>query len=243
LLLHWVCPVCYRIPTVNRMQPLSVNNLSLQLPDGTSLCESLSFSIQPGCVLALMGPSGSGKSSILGWITGTLDSRIKASGEIWLGDNDITSLPVEQRCLGLMLQQDYLFPHMSVAQNLKFGLRGESRVRRNDIVKQSLESAGLGGLGSRAPDTLSGGQRARVSLLRTLLSNPHALLLDEPFSRLDVNLRATIRSFTWQAAENLPVLLVTHDVADVPEHASTLLLSSLSESGDVKTDGVQNHAR
>lgn len=208
------------------MQSLSVKNLSLQLPDGTCLCESLSFSIERGSVLALMGQSGSGKSSILSWITGTLNSAIRASGEVWLGDRNITSVAVEKRGLGLMLQQDYLFPHMSVAQNLKFGLRGGSAQQREQKVAHSLEQAGLSGFYDRNPSTLSGGQRARVSLLRTLMSNPHALLLDEPFSRLDATLRSTIREFTWLAASDLPVLLVTHDVADVPAHAVTLNLSS-----------------
>jgi len=153
------------------MQALKVANLSISLPDGTHLCESLSFEIAPGEVLALMGPSGSGKSSILSWLTGTLDSRIHASGNVWLGDKEITHLAVEKRCLGLMLQQDYLFPHMSVAQNLKFGIRAGSRAERDALVQTSLSSAGLSGMENRNPATLSGGQRARVSLLRTCSMN------------------------------------------------------------------------
>lgn len=224
------------------MQSLKVINLTLQLPDDTVLCESLSFEIAPGEVLALMGPSGSGKSSILGWITGTLSPRIRATGQVCLGDTDITQLPVEQRCLGLMLQQDYLFPHMSVAQNLKFGLRGGSRAERDEMVKSSLVRAGLADMEKRHPATLSGGQRARVSLLRTLLSNPHALLLDEPFSRLDTELRATIREFTWTAAQQLPTLLVTHDVDDVPAHAKTVTLAAMNQTGADNPGGVPGHA-
>lgn len=212
------------------MQPLKVTNLTIRLPDGIALCESLSFEIEPGSVLALMGPSGCGKSTILNWMTGTLDSRLKADGQIWLGEKNLTMVPVERRCLGLMLQQDYLFPHMSVAENLKFGLRGGCRSERNTIINDSLESAGLSGMQDRNPATLSGGQRARVSLLRTLLSEPHALLLDEPFSRLDVGLRSTIREFVWQAAAALPTLLVTHDCDDVPSHAKKLDLGSYSSA-------------
>lgn len=204
------------------MQSLKVVDLTLTLPNGMVLCDGLSFEISPGSVLALMGPSGSGKSSILSWITGTLAPNICATGEVWLGDTNITVLPAERRCLGLMLQQDYLFPHMSVEQNLKFGLRGGTRSERHEIVQSSLNSAGLSGMGKRNPTTLSGGQRSRVSLLRTLLSNPHVLLLDEPFSRLDVALRSTIREFTWTSAASLPTLLVTHDMDDVPSHAKTL---------------------
>lgn len=206
------------------MQPLKVESLSLQLPDGTVLCDKLSFVIEPGTVLALMGPSGSGKSSILSWLTGTIDSRIKTSGEVWLGSTRLTTMPVEDRRLALMLQQDYLFPHMTVGQNLKFGLRGGTKSERNEIVESSLYDAGLAGMMNRDPATLSGGQRARVSLLRSLLSNPYALLLDEPFSRLDVTLREQIREFTWRSAQQLPTLLVTHDSADVPDQAVILEL-------------------
>ena len=206
------------------MHPLKIQSLSLQLPDGTMLCSELSFQIDPGEVLVLMGPSGSGKSTILSWLTGTLDKRIRARGEVWLGDTRLTHLPVEQRRLGLMLQQDYLFPHMTVGENLKFGLRGGTRESRNKKIIESLDDAGLSGMIDRDPATLSGGQRARVSLLRSLLSNPCALLLDEPFSRLDVRLREQIRAFTWRSAARLPTLLVTHDGADVPDRAAILEL-------------------
>ncbi len=225
------------------MSALKVQSLSLRLPDGTYLCQDLSFDIDAGSVLALMGHSGSGKSSILNWITGTLAPAMHASGRVFLGSTDITDLPVEQRGLGLMLQQDYLFPHMSVGQNLKFGLRGGSKQQRNDTVNQSLVSAGLDGLADRDPATLSGGQRARVSLLRTLLSNPHALLLDEPFSRLDTHLRTQIREFTWSSAAQLPILLVTHDADDIPEHAKVVVLEPQGISDKNSLEGVaRNHA-
>ncbi len=213
------------------MLPLRVDSLCLQLPNGRALIDGLSFVIEPGQVLALMGASGSGKSSVLGWLTGTLDSRMHASGNVWLGDKCLTHLPTEQRQLGLMLQQDYLFPHMSVGQNLKFGLRGGARRDRDRKVAQSLADAGLAGLADRDPATLSGGQRARVSLVRTLLSNPSALLLDEPFSRLDVAMREQIRRFTWASASTLPVLLVTHDAADVPEYAAVVSLDDVASDG------------
>ena len=129
-----------------------------------------------------------------------------------------------------MLQQDYLFPHMSVGDNLAFGLRGGRREERARRIADSLERAGLGGMAVRDPATLSGGQRARVSLLRTLLSEPCALLLDEPFSRLDTALREQIRRFTWESAPTLPVLLVTHDLADVPDGARVLTIGPGSAS-------------
>jgi len=117
---------------------------------------------------------------------------------------------------------------MSVGENLHFGLKGGSRVERNRRVVSSLDKAGLANMQNRDPATLSGGQRARVALLRTLLSDPCALLLDEPFSRLDATMRDQIRRFTWASASVLPVLLVTHDQSDVPQGAAVVLIGSQS---------------
>lgn len=208
---------------------LRVDNLQLHLPNGQCLVHGLSFSIQAGQVVALMGPSGSGKSSILSWLTGTADSRLPAHGEIWLGEQQLDNLATEKRRLGLMLQEDYLFPHMSVGDNLHFGLRGGTKQSRQQRVSQSLVDAGLAGMEYRDPATLSGGQRARVSLIRTLLSDPCALLLDEPFSGLDTALREQIRHFTWEAASRLPVLLVTHDLADIPQGAKIITIGEPCE--------------
>lgn len=217
------------------MHALSVRNLGLQLPTGKWLISELSFTVEPGQVLALMGPSGCGKSSLLSWLTGTLSPSLCASGEVRLGPRELTYLPTEKRRLGLMLQQDYLFPHMSVGDNLHFGLRGGNRRERERRVRDSLADASLAGMEHRDPATLSGGQRARVSLIRTLLSDPCALLLDEPFSGLDSALREQIRQFTWQAASQLPVVLVTHDEADIPACAEVLDLGSRV----VRTDSAE----
>ena len=206
------------------MATLIIQSLTITLPGGKALCTDLSFEVRAGEVLALTGPSGSGKSSILAWLTGTLDPSLKASGQAFLNDQELTHMATENRRLGLMLQQDYLFPHMTVGQNLLFGLPKGDRHSRWTQVCESLEAAGLAGTENRDPATLSGGQRARVSLLRTLLSQPEALLLDEPFSRLDSDRRAKIRDFTWQSAALLPILLVTHDSSDIPDGAHTVAL-------------------
>jgi len=158
--------------TNRRGNNLTVRSLTLQLPGGRALCEDLSFSIEPGDVMVLMGPSGCGKSSILSWLTGTLAPELSACGEIWLGEQSLTRCPTEHRQLGLMLQQDYLFPHMTVGENLQFGLRGGTRTSRRQRVENALQAAGLEHMSHRDPASLSGGQRARVSLLRTLLSEP-----------------------------------------------------------------------
>jgi len=206
------------------MATLIVKALSITLPNGEPLCCDLSFEVAAGEVLALTGPSGSGKSTILAWLTGTLDPRISHQGQAFLDNYELTHQPTEKRRLGLMLQQNYLFPHMSVGQNLLFGLPSGPRAQRWQTVKASLASAGLEGMENRNPGTLSGGQSARVSLLRTLLSEPEALLLDEPFSRLDRDRRALIRDFTWSSAAKLPILLVTHDEEDIPAEARRVSL-------------------
>ena len=201
---------------------LSVQGLTLRAPGGETLVQDLDLQLTCGEVTVLMGPSGSGKSSVLGWLTGTLPPGFHARGQLTLDGRSLSSVPTERRRIGLMLQSDFLFPHMTVEENLLFGLRGGTRRERRARVAANLTDAGLDGLGPRDPATLSGGQRARVSLLRTLLSDPAVLLLDEPFSRLDAARREQIRRFTWQQARALPVLLVTHDVADIPDGARVI---------------------
>ncbi|MBU2961673.1 ATP-binding cassette domain-containing protein [Citreicella sp. C3M06] len=170
--------------------------------------------IAPGEVFSVMGPSGIGKSTLLAAIIGMLPKGFTLDGGILLGRADITALPPERRHIGILFQDALLFPHLSVGGNLAFGLpRGGNRKQR---VAEALDSIGLPGFSDRDPATLSGGQKARVALMRVLLSQPRALLLDEPFSRLDTELRAQVRDmvFTRARAAKLPVLLVTHDSED-----------------------------
>jgi putative thiamine transport system ATP-binding protein len=147
-----------------------------------------------------------------------LDPVFRARGRVRVGDDDLTSLSPERRRLGLQFQDDLLFPHLSVGGNLAFALAPQVRERdeRRRRVGQALAEAGLDGFTDRDPATLSGGQRARVALMRTLLAEPRALLLDEPFNRLDAALRGEIRAFVFDHAREreLPALLVTHDAAD-----------------------------
>jgi putative thiamine transport system ATP-binding protein len=174
--------------------------------------------IEPSQVLTVMGPSGSGKSSLFAFLAGFLDPVFQASGKVLINGVDVTTKPTHQRHLGLLFQDPLLFPHMDVAGNLMFALppqiKGKSARRK--CVDAALVEAGLEGFGPRDPDTLSGGQKARVALMRTLLSEPKALLLDEPFSKLDTELRAQMRDLVFGTAKRLqlPVVLVTHDEAD-----------------------------
>jgi len=197
--------------------PLRLEGVSLSLA-GRDLLPPLDLTAKPGEIVTVMGPSGCGKSSLLAFLCGTLDIVFTARGRVLLGEEEITDLPPERRRLGILFQDDLLFPHLTVAENLAFGLPPalRSRALRQSRVKAALAQAGLRDFSGRDPATLSGGQRARVALMRTLLSEPRALLLDEPFAKLDVALRARLRDFVFEHARGygLPTLLVTHDPAD-----------------------------
>ncbi|MFQ3787988.1 ATP-binding cassette domain-containing protein [Halomonas sp. A29] len=171
--------------------------------------------IAPGEVLTVMGPSGSGKSTLLALAAGFLAPTFVASGRILLGGNDITALPAEQRGIGLLFQDPLLFPHLSVAGNLRFGLPRATPDKAAKI-ETALAAIGLTGFGERDPATLSGGQQSRVALMRLLLSAPRAVLLDEPFSNLDTHLRQEMRRLVFGRLREagLPSLLVTHDHED-----------------------------
>lgn len=178
----------------------------------------LDTAVAPGEVLTIMGPSGSGKSTALAAITGTLPRGFTLTGRLLLDGRDVTGLPTRARGIGLLFQDDVLFPHLSVGGNLGFALPREVRGRedRDAAIAAALARADMAGFADRDPATLSGGQRARVALMRTLLARPKALLLDEPFSRLDTDLRGRIRAFVLDLirAEGLPAILVTHDAED-----------------------------
>ena len=198
-------------------QPLRLTDVRIALP-GRVLIEPLSFTVEPGRIVTVMGPSGSGKSALLSWIGGFLGAPFEARGDLTLGARSLIGVPPHARRVGILFQDDLLFPHLSVAGNLLFGLPAAiaGRRERRAAVEQALAEAGLAGFGARDPATLSGGQRARVALLRTLLAQPQALLLDEPFGKLDAALRADFRRFVFDFARRagLPTVLVTHDAAD-----------------------------
>ncbi|MGG7646141.1 ATP-binding cassette domain-containing protein [Rhodovulum sp. YNF3179] len=184
---------------------------------GTELV-AVDATVRPGEVLTVMGPSGSGKSTLLSVVTGTVDPAFTVAGGVRVNGRELTGLPPEARRVGLLFQDELLFPHMSVGSNLAFGLnRGvRGRAARRARVEEALAEVGLKGFADRDPATLSGGQKARVALMRVLLSEPDALLLDEPFSRLDPDRRDRVRRLVFDRARahGLPVLLVTHDAAD-----------------------------
>lgn len=207
---------------------LNIQNLTIA-QQGQPLFSALSLTVEPGEVVTLTGVSGSGKSTLLNWMIGDLDPAFVATGALWLNAVRCDTLPIEARHIGLLFQDDLLFPHLSVGHNLAMALpaaRGDARARRQR-VEHTLAAIGLAGFHDRDPATLSGGQRARVSLMRTLLAEPRALLLDEPFSKLDAVLRTEFRAlvFAQIALQNIPTLLVTHDPGDVPPGGRVVTMS------------------
>ncbi|MDO2439803.1 ATP-binding cassette domain-containing protein [Enterobacter chuandaensis] len=202
---------------------LKVSNLTIE-----PLFRGVNFCVPRGEIVTLMGPSGSGKSTLFAWMAGALSDEFQARGELWLDERRCDGLPVESRGLGILFQDALLFDPFSVGQNLMLALpeRIVGRARR-EAVEQALASAGLSGHYASDPATLSGGERARVSLLRALLAEPQALLLDEPFSRLDKALRTTFRAWVFDTvrARNIPVVLVTHDEDDIPPGGEVMEIS------------------
>ncbi|HUF54891.1 MAG TPA: ABC transporter ATP-binding protein [Dehalococcoidia bacterium] len=173
--------------------------------------DGVTLDVERGHTFALLGPSGCGKTTLLRLIAGF--ERADA-GSISIGGRVVEGPGVrvapEKRRAGMVFQDYALFPHMSVADNVAFGLRGKDGKRR---VESLIDIVGLGGLGSRMPHELSGGQQQRVALARTLASEPDVVLLDEPFSNLDPTLRAHLRSEVRQILEHLEMtaIFVTHD--------------------------------
>lgn len=202
---------------------LQVKNLTIE-----PLFRVVNFCVPRGEIVTLMGPSGSGKSTLFAWMIGALSDDFQARGELWLDARRCDIIPVESRGLGILFQDALLFDTFSVGQNLLLAL--PERIvggARREAVEQALDSAGLGGRYASDPATLSGGERARVSLLRALLAEPQALLLDEPFSRLDKTLRASFRQWVFDAvrARDIPVVLVTHDEDDIPPGGELIEIS------------------
>ncbi|MEH0741671.1 ATP-binding cassette domain-containing protein [Vibrio cholerae] len=204
---------------------LYLKNLAIHNRQGEALLHNLDLTIQNGEVVCVMGPSGCGKSTLLNLIAGHLSDDFQAQGEIILDEREINQVEAHQREVGILFQDDLLFPHLNVWQNLAFALPNQikGQQRKKDAL-QALQSVGLDTLANQYPEHISGGQRARVSLIRMLLAKPKLALLDEPFSKLDQQLRVQFRDwvFSQLSKAHIPTLLVTHDEQDVPPEGRIL---------------------
>ncbi|WP_010440138.1 ATP-binding cassette domain-containing protein [Vibrio cyclitrophicus] len=204
---------------------LYLNDLAIHRKGGDSLFSALNVTLESGQVLALMGPSGCGKSTLLDAIAGHLNGEFSYTGSVVLNDIHLDNIPSHQRKVGILFQDDLLFPHLKVWENLAFSLPNSIRgsARQNQAMK-ALQDIELTHLAESFPDQISGGQRARVSLARMLLAKPKLALLDEPFSKLDQELRAQFRDWVFEqlSKANIPTLMVTHDETDVPKGAQVL---------------------
>ena len=187
----------------------------------------VSLEIGSGELVALLGPSGSGKTTILRMVAGL---EYADGGRILFGDEDATDIPVRERGVGFVFQHYALFPHMTVAENIAFGMKVSKRRRSTSEigarVTELLALMRLAGLGDRFPAQISGGQRQRVALARALAVDPKVLLLDEPFGALDANVRRDLRRWLREIHDELSIttLFVTHDQEEALDLADRVVI-------------------
>ncbi len=211
-------------PSAARADGLAVDGLTIHY-GSTAAVQDLALNVAPAETVAVIGPSGCGKSTTLRAVAGLVPV---SEGEITLAGRDVTGLGPARRNIGLVPQNYAVFPHMSVAANIAYGLRarGAGAARREERVREMLELTQLTDLAGRRPDQLSGGQRQRVALARALAIQPDALLLDEPLAALDPQLRGGLRRelAAMLAATECATLIVTHDQREALSLGSRIAL-------------------
>lgn len=193
------------------MAKVSINNLKKQFGSSVAVSD-FSLDIEEGELVAFLGPSGCGKTTTLRMIAGFIEPT---AGSIHIGTTDVTHVPVHKRNTGMVFQRYALFPHMTVAENVSFGLEMHkvSRVERDTRIRSALEMVRMSELQDRYPRQLSGGQQQRVAIARALAIEPKVFLLDEPLSNLDAKLRLEVREEirALQQRLGLTTIFVTHD--------------------------------
>jgi len=192
---------------------------------GTPAVSNVSFEAPSGAITSLVGPSGAGKSTVLRLLAGL---EVADAGRIWFSGRDVSSVPVQRRNVGLVFQNYALFGHLSVRENVGFGLevRGTPRGIRERRVDELLALVQLEGFANRRPSELSGGQRQRVAFARALAIEPEVLLLDEPFGALDTHVRHELRDWLcrFQVKTGVTIILVTHDQSEALEVSKSVVV-------------------
>ena len=181
------------------------------------LLSDFCLTIDAGEITVLQGPSGCGKSTLLSAIAGTAPAALQLSGMMILDDILLNPLPPEKRQIGLLFQESLLFPHLSVGDNLAFGIpKSIARKQRAKAVEDALSQADMADYGNADPAILSGGQKARIAMMRAMLSEPRLLLMDESFAALDPELRQQFGHFVSAQIRmrNIPALLISHHQDD-----------------------------
>ena len=175
------------------------------------LIKNLSFKVKKGEILFISGKSGLGKSTLLDLISGFHDNNLIWTGKIYLNKLDITNTSIQNKRIGYMLQDYFLFPHFNVKNNLIFSLPQQTRNKKEQVMNY-LEQINMVEFSNHYPSELSGGQKARIACLRAIISNPNALLLDEPFSSLDKKTMKSFQKFLFDYVRklNIPCVIVSH---------------------------------
>jgi sulfate transport system ATP-binding protein len=214
---------------------IAVSGVSKHYGDFAAL-DDVSLDIEPGALTALLGPSGSGKSTLLRVIAGL---ETPDTGSVVIEDRDVTNVPPQRRDIGFVFQHYAAFKHMTVRDNVGFGLKVRKRPKAevNAKVDELLGIVGLAGYQERYPSQLSGGQRQRMALARALAVEPKVLLLDEPFGALDANVRAELRAWLRRLHEEVHVttVLVTHDQEEAMELADNIVVLN---QGRIEQEGA-----
>jgi putative thiamine transport system ATP-binding protein len=193
-------------------------------------------------LLVVTGPSGIGKSTFLHWLLGKTVTHVNITGQIRVNNSDITQLAIEKRRVGLLMQDVYLFPHLSVQDNICFALPKNlslaSKKQRREKARAMLAQINLAHLATRYPQNLSGGERSRVGLIRALANQPQVMLLDEPFAALDPNTRQSVGEWAIEqlAEQNIPSVMVSHDLNNIPQSAQQLSLADYFQTTDSKSE-------
>lgn len=212
------------VPSKLQAAPVRLENVTKRYGNNT-VVNRANLDIVPGSLTTLLGPSGCGKTTILRMIAGL---ETISDGKLYIDGEDVTQLSAAQRDVTMVFQSYALFPHMSVLENVAYGLRVSHHPNPVNAAEEALTLVGLGGFGGRSPNQLSGGQQQRVALARALVMKPKVLLFDEPLSNLDAKLRRKMRNEIRSIQQNLGItaVYVTHDQSEALAISDTVVVMS-----------------